>query len=436
MIEKENFKKMDEKKKLNPAKDLILIRRPGLTALCTLIAVVTVAALGELITDGSPVRGVLWAAPVILAFLIVVKLIGRPVHEKKPPGDTPDDRGNRERQERLVAFFESQIELNALAGAHLENVVRETESAADGIIGKANDIDAAMSGLNSTLGSLGKKSVELSQEADATIGANGEVVALLREYAGTRASEVEKDYRVVMSLAEKARSMTEFVEIVKDIADQTNLLALNAAIEAARAGENGRGFAIVADEVRKLSSRSEKAASSIGKAMVEMADDIENKFASKLNQKGRSEESALLANLEKQLAAQAESYRGLYDLNKEVLSEVGASGSLVAKEVLELLAGVQFQDIVRQQIKLVIDTLRESGDYSEVIKACLSHDVCSPECGSASLKAEDVARKYVMERQRGIHGKVVPQHGKGVSGNAFGYADKGVPVRDGGVTFF
>jgi methyl-accepting chemotaxis protein len=433
-------KEMDEKKKPNSDEKFLLIRRPGLTALCTLIAVVIVAALGEFIAGGSAARGVLWAAPVILAFLLAVRLTARAVNEKELFQKAADEEENRERHERLVTFFGSQSELNALAGAHLENVVRETESAANGIIGKANDIDIAMSGLNSTIESLGKKFTELSQEADTTIGANGEVVALLREYAGTRATEVEKDYRVVMSLAEKARSMMEFVEIVKDIADRTNLLALNAAIEAARAGEHGRGFAIVADEVRKLSSRSEKAASSIGKAMVEMADDIENKFSNKLNQKNHSEESALLANLEGQLAAQGESYRGLYNLNKDVLSEVGASGSLVAKEVMELLAGVQFQDIVRQQIELVMNTLRESGEYSEVIKACISrtepHYGCSPECGSAGLRAEDVAKKYVMERQRKIHGKVVPLHRKGVSGKAFVDAAKGVPVRDGGVTFF
>ena len=110
------------------------------------------------------------------------------------------------------------------------------------------------------LAELGGRIRALAAHHRADMEAAGKTLLDVREVVRTSATQVEE-------LAKLSESITDFIDLIKQISSQTNLLALNAAIEAARAGEHGRGFAVVAEEVRRLADSSARAAEDVTKTV-------------------------------------------------------------------------------------------------------------------------------------------------------------------------
>ncbi len=107
---------------------------------------------------------------------------------------------------------------------------------------------------------LGERIRELAGHHRAGVQAASASLLGVREVVQTSAAQTQQ-------LAELSESITNFIDLIKQISSQTNLLALNAAIEAARAGEHGRGFAVVAEEVRRLADSSATAAEEVTKTV-------------------------------------------------------------------------------------------------------------------------------------------------------------------------
>jgi len=107
---------------------------------------------------------------------------------------------------------------------------------------------------------LGDRIRDLAAHHQADVATAGRTLLDVREVVNTSAGQVKE-------LAKLSETITDFIDLIKQISSQTNLLALNAAIEAARAGEHGRGFAVVAEEVRRLADSSARAAEDVTKTV-------------------------------------------------------------------------------------------------------------------------------------------------------------------------
>ena len=131
---------------------------------------------------------------------------------------------------------------------------------ADELLGRLRATAAEADEASNRVVALGDTIRDLAVRHRTDVAAAGQTLLDVREVVQTSAQQVQE-------LARKSESITEFIDLIKQISSQTNLLALNAAIEAARAGEHGRGFAVVAEEVRHLADSSARAAEDVTKTV-------------------------------------------------------------------------------------------------------------------------------------------------------------------------
>lgn len=166
---------------------------------------------------------------------------------------------------------------------YMDNLVKETESANAATQQIAASIEEIAKGASEQALAAQETSENINSLADMAEKIDGEtgksdtilksivvkvedtkkVLEGLLEHLKLSAEDSGNSVESMKNLRDKTMRITDFVNVVTEIADRTNLLALNAAIEAARSGEHGRGFTVVAEEVRKLAEQSSREAEQI-----------------------------------------------------------------------------------------------------------------------------------------------------------------------------
>ena len=301
-------------------------------------------------------------------------------------------------------------ELTTILRAQMQGSIDFTERSAVDIVTRLHAIDSVVTELDRlVIGSATTADEQLKRSAD-SVARNQQLIERMDSYIEQRQHNARHDLERGKEVANEAAALGELIELVRKIAGQTNLLALNAAIESARAGESGRGFAVVADEVRKLSNETEIAVDRISEGIRTLGEHIAERFQHKEAEENAALEQEMLIAFSRQLGELASEHVALLRQEATVLAEVSTGSRQLSQMFMEAQASIQFQDITRQQIELVMQATRRIDEYA----AALSLQFTAPEHGEAKTMnidacIEELKAAYVMAEQRALHDRSTQQ---------------------------
>ena len=310
--------------------------------------------------------------------------------------------------------LESVGKYNEVLCKQLDDIVQETEKAAYDITDRLQAIDAVVTRLDQFVTETTKTSSELASHSEQDIEGNKALISRMEFYIRGRIDEATRDQQRIEQIVTEAQGLGTLVKLIKDISSQTNLLALNAAIEAARAGEAGRGFAVVADEVRKLSTETDVAVNKINEGINGVTSSIRQQFQDKLAHSNVEAERSALTEISTQLANLGTGYQQLLDHDRRVLQQIQQASSELARMFMDILACVQFQDITRQQIEIVVKALHKLDEHAETlarrIRAAEGSDFAYTPLAE---RLDQLFSSYVMDTQRASHQAALHQPATG-----------------------
>jgi len=286
--------------------------------------------------------------------------------------------------------------LTEIVRSQLLGVSDETSQAAFMLVERLQHIDGGVTAILAAI----HESVTVSGTL-VTVAKDEAFAKLLRLENDAARDAADQEGLMQDGLAE-TEQLFRFIDEIKEVAEQTNILALNASIEAARAGDAGRAFAVVAREVRNLSTRSSELAKRIQTGTKNTLVAIQHRFHDLLA-RSQANQRQLETALAEELATLTDHLTRLMETQDHAIRDVQRQGEDVASLVIGLLANLQFQDVTRQRIDHVVETLCALDVHNEELQRYLLEPDGALPVPQIQPVLDAIYGRYVMERQRSDH---------------------------------
>ena len=293
----------------------------------------------------------------------------------------------------ITEVFERSGEYLQEVEGPLRLVGQETEESVIAAIERVRSLDTNSQALVDALGHADADIFQLEDD----IHASTESVERVANYLRSLPDKLNKDRDTIRKLTKEISGLSSTINIIQEIGKQTSLLALNAAIEAARAGDSGRGFAVVADEVRELADKSTIAANEIEERILQAISVVEAGFSWEFNQEA-SEEIERSANVTEFIDGLNTSYNRMQSYYKELMSNTTERSEQLNKDIVQLLAYLQFQDVVSQRVDRMLAANDEVKDVTSELSVKLRQQDQS--IHQAPEKLSKLTKRYMVDEKR------------------------------------